>query len=435
MHGAAHSARSAQVSPVTGVFPGDPPVLAVRFQQGLDGYAGCADTMLRMATPTTDESATTLLTADLDTDAVAAGNQPAQILVRFGNLFGSAPGQVPLNATIISAKLSLWTGTGASDSSIDLASIHRMLVPWSDSDTWNSLVNGVSADDIEAALANSFTQTPALKNAPVILDVTADIAAFLAGTSNYGWVIQDTGTDGWSAYSSENANSTTRPMLQIAYTIPVAAGYSAWQLAKFGANAGAAGSLPGRRPRRRRHREPSRVHFEREPDPLLHRRTTHRHGRRWNSRLHIHPQRRCNRHHAPRRGDRRSRRDAVVSHRHMDAGHRLERDPRRHGERRCRCRERHRKRGGTAIFSRCRYVALSGFALSASQQEKPRNRETHAKQALPRSGFVEKDDARDCHDRRARCEDYWHRRKRPPRWKRRKNATVPTPTQTPVNAE
>jgi hypothetical protein len=102
----------------------------------------------------------------------------------------------------------------------------------------------VQTDDSEAASADTFTQMPELENAPVILDVTSDIAAFLAGTPNHGWVLNCTGADGWHAVSMEGTTITQRPTLQIAYTIPVAAGYPAWQLAKFGANAGAAGTLP-----------------------------------------------------------------------------------------------------------------------------------------------------------------------------------------------
>ncbi len=244
MHGTAHSGRGAQLAPITGIFPGDPPVLATHFRQGMNGYAGCADTTLRAATPTTDESTATQLAADLDTDSADAGNQPAQILISFEDLFGPAPGQVPVNATIVSAKLSLWTGASADNDSNDLAAAHRMLVPWTAADTWDSMENGVSNDGSEAIVADTFTQMPALKNAPVILDVTAAIAAFLAGASNQGWLIRCTGTDGWVAYSSEYATAAKRPTLEIAYTIPVAAGYPAWQLAKFGADAGAAGSLP-----------------------------------------------------------------------------------------------------------------------------------------------------------------------------------------------
>ena len=244
MRGTTHSSRGTQVRPITGVFPGDPPVLAVRFRQGLNAYDDCTDTMLRMAAPTSNESVTTPLLADLDTDSTTAGDQPAQILIRFDNLFGSDPGQVPLNATIVSAKLSMWTGAGADDDSDHLASCHRMLVPWAATDTWNSLGSGVQTDGSEAVSMDTFTQMPEIEDAPVVLDVTSDIAAFLAGTPNHGWVLNCTGADSWRAVSMEGTTTTQRPMLEIAYTIPVAAGYSAWQLAKFGANAGAAGTLP-----------------------------------------------------------------------------------------------------------------------------------------------------------------------------------------------
>ena len=245
MHATTHSGRAAKVQPITGIFPLDVPVLSTRFRQGLNGYADAADTMVRLATPATNESATALLSADLDTDSATAGNQPAQILVRFDNLFGPAAGQVPLNATIISAKLSLWTSAGANDDSDDLASAHRMLVPWTATDTWDLLVDGVAADGTDAVLADSFTHMPELEDAPVILDVTADAAAFLVGTPNHGWVLNCTGADGWGAVSSEGATASQRPTLQIAYTLPVAPGYPAWQLGKFTTTAGQPGTLPG----------------------------------------------------------------------------------------------------------------------------------------------------------------------------------------------
>ena len=239
MHATAHAARSALVRPITGVFPGDAPVLTAQFQQGLNGYAACADTTLRADAPAADLSATATLTVDLDT----TGGQPAQGLVRFANLFGAAAGQVPANATILSAKLILSTGSGANDISATLTGAHRMLAAWSATDTWNSLNAGISADGTEAASTASFTQVPALGSAPVIFDVTGDVAAWLAGAVNRGWALLAQGTDGWVSASSEGATASQRPMLEIAYTVPVAAGYPAWQLAKFGSGAGQAGSL------------------------------------------------------------------------------------------------------------------------------------------------------------------------------------------------
>ncbi len=232
-----HAARANQVRPITGVFPGDPPVLSTRFRQGLNGYAECADTLIRQSAPDTVYGGITLLTADGDTDTVAAGNQALEILVKFASIFGSGSGQVPNNATIVSAKLSLWTGSGTNDDSDNIAWAHRMLKPWSASDTWNSLTNGVSRDDVDATLLDSFSHMPELENAPVILDVTADIAAMLAGAENNGWLLRLDGGDAWNAYSSENLNATQRPTLQVAYTLPVAAGYASWQLGKFGTTA------------------------------------------------------------------------------------------------------------------------------------------------------------------------------------------------------
>ena len=79
----------------------------------------------------------------------------------------------------------------------------------------------------------------------MIFDVTGDVAAWLAGAVNRGWALLAQGTDGWVSASSEGATASQRPMLEIAYTVPVAAGYAAWQLAKFGTAAGQAGSLAG----------------------------------------------------------------------------------------------------------------------------------------------------------------------------------------------
>ena len=243
MYGAAPSGRAALVPRIAGVFPRDVPVLTTRFRQGLGGYTGCADTVLRADAPTADNSASTTLLCDLDSDNVTAGNQPAQTLIRFTSLFGPAAGQVPVNAQIVSAKLILSTGSGASDVSVDNAALHRMLTAWSDTDTWNSLGGGIAADGVEAAVAPTFTHRPTVGNAPAIFDVTADLSAWLGGAANQGWVLLPGGTDGWTSASAENATAAQRPTIEITYTLPVASGYPAWQLAQFGLNAGQPATL------------------------------------------------------------------------------------------------------------------------------------------------------------------------------------------------
>ncbi len=228
MYGSAtHAGAAAQVRRIVGPFQDDPVVTTVSFRQGTAGYNGAVDTQVWQETPTANNAATALLTSDLDTGA-AAGNQVGQVLIRFNSIFGTGPGQVPTNATIHSAKLILFTPlspTGADYDSNDAFRLHRVLVDWSDTATWDSLVNGVATDDVESVAAESFSLIPEVDGAPSIFDVTADVDLFRAGTTNRGWLIRPStsGTgDGWSMASSEwTSNVLERPVLEIAYTAPV----------------------------------------------------------------------------------------------------------------------------------------------------------------------------------------------------------------------
>ena len=58
-----------------------------------------------------------------------------QVLMKFANLFGSGPGQIPVGAQIVSATLQL----DATASTVDGGTLNRMLVNWGSSSTWNSL--------------------------------------------------------------------------------------------------------------------------------------------------------------------------------------------------------------------------------------------------------------------------------------------------------
>ena len=70
------------------------------------------------------------------------------------------------------------------------------------------------------------------------------MSAWLAGATNNGWAILPGGIDNWWARSPEyNTVTAKRPLLEIAYTLPVAPGCPAWQRAKFTTAAGRPGSL------------------------------------------------------------------------------------------------------------------------------------------------------------------------------------------------
>jgi hypothetical protein len=166
----------------------------VQFQHGRDGYAGVKDTYLHQSSPNTGQAAATLL----NVDSVDQGGE-VQTLLRFENIIGSGPGQIPPGAVIVSATLELNT-TGKGDG----ARLHRMLMPWQDIDTWNSLGSGIQANGQEAALQHDI-DTGFVPAGTTRLDVTNSLQAWADGQPNYGWAFLPRGTDGWDFSSAEGS--------------------------------------------------------------------------------------------------------------------------------------------------------------------------------------------------------------------------------------
>ncbi len=111
------------------------------FRQGVAGYKHAFDTEIWALAPNTILESNPNASSDANND----GGE-SQVLLKFDQVFGNAPGQVPLGSRIIAARLEV--------SAFDQGStvhLHRMLVPFTASATWNSLVAGVSADGLEAS--------------------------------------------------------------------------------------------------------------------------------------------------------------------------------------------------------------------------------------------------------------------------------------------
>ena len=198
------STPSATYTFTTGTTPG-PQV--VSFQQDVDEYAGTVDTWLEEENPTTDYSDSLFLTVDSDP-------LRKEILLRFDDVIGTDAGQVPPDATVVSATL----GINVTDASTDGAELFRMLETWSDSDTFDSMGGGISIDGTQAA-ATADSSSPGSPIAPAFVDVTLDVQAWASGAANYGWGwVQTTGTSGWGFDSAEG---TVPPVLTVEYFDPV----------------------------------------------------------------------------------------------------------------------------------------------------------------------------------------------------------------------
>jgi hypothetical protein len=94
-----------------------------------------------------------------------------------------------------------------------------MLVPFSKTATWDSVVDGVSADDLEASRhKDSFTFGKIAANtSTVVFDVTDTVQWWVNGHANHGWVFLNTGGNGWDFYTSEFDDVNQRPKLIVEY--------------------------------------------------------------------------------------------------------------------------------------------------------------------------------------------------------------------------
>ncbi|WFP51944.1 cytochrome c peroxidase [Methylomonas sp. EFPC3] len=183
------------------------------FQQGQNNFNGTVDTYLNAFSRSTSYAAATSLQVD-----DGSPNQK-NILIRFDNLFGNGEGQIPPGSKIESASLKVFvTQTDA----LDYVSINQMLVPWNDNSTWNSLVSGVSTNNVEASSTSLFRLSAGGSGTQSFDNLTSSLQAWSNGSPNYGWVIVTgaSDADNWTIASAQAANTTQRPKLVVTYTPP-----------------------------------------------------------------------------------------------------------------------------------------------------------------------------------------------------------------------
>ena len=189
-----------------------PVATSLTFSQGANGYAGAMDTMLKENVATTSYPDSFVLRSGLES------GKDEQVLLKFGGLFGTGAGQIPVGAQIVSATLQL----EATGSSTNGGTLNRMLVNWSDTSTWSSLGNGVQTDGVEASASGTAIGSVALGTH--VIDVTDSLIAWNAAATtstgqnaaNLGWVFNPTTTDIWDFSSSEGA---VHPVLKVTYTL------------------------------------------------------------------------------------------------------------------------------------------------------------------------------------------------------------------------
>lgn len=203
------------------------------FQQGVEGttdgglngfvYAGTQDVELQSANSTTNFGTNSSISVDRQDGAGAR-----QGLLRFDDIFGPSLSQVPFGATINSAKLTVRISS-ASDVDAEMG-FYRMKMPWSQSTATAKTflpILGVQTDGVEAEAFRDYNVADTIltkNNIFTDTNVTASFQAWATGTSNFGWLIDQTGVNGWDFQTSEDANFANRPKLTIDFTAPTGGG-------------------------------------------------------------------------------------------------------------------------------------------------------------------------------------------------------------------
>ncbi|RYD37317.1 MAG: hypothetical protein EOP86_03755 [Verrucomicrobiaceae bacterium] len=216
------------------------PVTA-EFQQGLNDYAGTVDMRLR-AQDTLDGSGRA--TNDVDGGDAALGDSLYALgFIRFDNVFGSEPGQVPYGSHIVSASLDVVTNVSSNAQSGNIFTVSALIDPLLLPETgtifsaYNNTGGGFGGPDFQ----DNYTLRPGNPfrsvNAPVLTqdqgettssDITEVVRHWATGSAdaplNNGLIIADAnGTDGWGISSSGNGVPENRPKLRISYYPPAEA--------------------------------------------------------------------------------------------------------------------------------------------------------------------------------------------------------------------
>ena len=192
------------------------------FRQGANSYNSAFDTRIREPEPDAEASALAGIFVD---GGVTTSTDQDHVLIRFDQIIGTGPNQIPPNARVHAAMLDLASVIG--NAMGDGGQFFVMLKPWQDTtSTWNTWVNGIQADGVEAAKTPTVEAgvprlEPNVQGAFNSFEVTADVQAWADGTrQNYGWAILPWtgGTDGWGFATSEAAEERDRPRLRVYYT-------------------------------------------------------------------------------------------------------------------------------------------------------------------------------------------------------------------------
>lgn len=208
----------------TAADPTGPDFKTITFQNGSGGYSGALDVRVARTLPDAHDpkSAVFWIHREVDPETNKLKNNSVALL-RFDDVFGSAPGRIPPGSPITKATLRLYTGGSKNAGSGSRLNLNRMLVPWDASAAWNYPAwgrNGIQTDDREASAEPDTLAILNEKDIACDIDVTQALRAWAGGAPNHGWLLHHTNRKSSNALGIVSSHSKTakkRPQLTITY--------------------------------------------------------------------------------------------------------------------------------------------------------------------------------------------------------------------------
>jgi hypothetical protein len=201
------------------------------FVNGVDGYTGTFDR--RISENSAREVDGSTVTNYL-IDGYAAGSSPdEQNLIRFDDIIGNGPGQIPPNALILDATLQIRTSDSSTADSPGPWGVARLLQPFSSATSYfNDFTCNCPLVSRGAWWQDGYTARPdggfdrTVQGDIELADVRDIVQDWADGEANHGMVMQAgfTGTtNGWNFWTTGVGDPTYRPKLSVTYTTdPVA---------------------------------------------------------------------------------------------------------------------------------------------------------------------------------------------------------------------
>jgi hypothetical protein len=207
---------------------------SVSFQNGANGYNGTFDRRISSGNEIGNGADSAAYFLD-GFNGVAMDSNDTQGLIRFNNIIGNGPGQIPSGATILNAKLTVTTslaGNAQTSGPYGVAGLLKAVGPTTDyfadfMSTTDHTSRGAWWQDGSATrpVGGFGFQLP---GAPDSANVTPVVQSWAGGAAAHGFVLQaglsDSVTqnantaDGWSIHTTGFPTSDTRPKLEVTYT-------------------------------------------------------------------------------------------------------------------------------------------------------------------------------------------------------------------------